>query len=318
MGELQPVLPTGGFSTLTALTMATDVMAAMIAQRFNWRWNRMKVPPFYTSSWQQDYAQLSISTWPSPIGWIEGAYWVDINNTALPKPTYAIESLRGLPVTSISGNPPAKIDWLPNNQLNFGVWPGPNLIYTQPLGAVITPTNGPVNILDMRGNILILTQYGTTGAVAPQALPNASEGTTVTDGSCIWTVADPNSQGFRLIPLPPQQGVVYQVNVIGQMQAPAQFTSMQQQINPIPDDYATWFREGFKAFCYQMSPNPQMQMAFERKKENWISAMASALKQGDREQTDAGFIPDRSVMQGPGAWEIGPANPYAWSVWSGR
>jgi hypothetical protein len=317
MGELSPVIPTGGYSTNTALTIASDVMASMISQRFNWKWNRMKVPPFYTNSWQQDYAQLSKTTWPAPLGWIEGAYWIDINNTALPKPIYPIEAVRDLPITSISGNPPLKIDWLPNNQLTYGVWPGANKIYTQPLGAVITPTNPPINILDARGNILVLTQYGTTGSVAPLAASSAAEGTTVNDGSCIWTVADPYSQGFRLLPLPPQQGIVYQVNVVAQMQAPAAFTSMSQQIAPVPDDYAVWFRSGFKAHCYQMSPNPQMQMLFEKKREDWLSAMVSALKQGDREPDNCGFTPDRTVMGGYGDWSIGPAWPYA-GPWPGR
>jgi hypothetical protein len=313
MGELQPVLPVGGYSTLTACGIATDVMAALISQRFNFKWNRMRVPPFYTNSWQQDYAQLSKTTWPAPLGWIEGGYWVDINNTALPKPTYAIEVKRDLEYTSISGNPPSKIDWLPNNQLMQGVWPGANQLYTQPLGALITPTNPPTNILDVNGNILVLTTYGTTGVTAPQAAANAAEGTAVNDGSCVWKVADPNSIGFRLLPLPPQQGVVYQVNVIAQMQAPAAFTSMGQQINPVPDDYAVWFREGYKAFCYQMSPNPQMQMAFERKRDQWLAAVGAALKQGDREDTNAGFIPDRSVVSPVGGVDIGPANPFLWS-----
>jgi hypothetical protein len=192
------------------------------------------------------------------------------------------------------------------------------VVYTSPLGATITPTNPPINFIDANGNILVLTTYGTTGSVAPAAAATAVEGTAVNDGSCVWKVADPNSQGFRLIPLPPQQGVVYQVNVIAQMQAPAAFTSMGQQINPVPDDYAMWFREGYKAYCYQMSPNPQMQMAFEKKKENWLMAIEKALKQGDREDTNAGFVPDRSVVAGSGYMDIGPAWPYAGTAWPGR
>jgi hypothetical protein len=318
MGELVPVLPTGGYSTKTALTIASDVMASLVSQRFNWKWNRMRVPPFYTNSWQQDYAQLSITRWPAPLGWIEGGYWIDINNTALPKPVYAIEVLRDLPVTSVSGNPPSKIDWLPNDQLTYGVWPGAAQLYTQPLGATITPTNPPTNILDANGNILILTTYGITGSVAPSLPASSAEGTTVNDGTCVWTVADPNSQGFRLLPLPPQQGIVYQVNVIAQRQAPAQFTSMGQQINPVPDDYAVHFREGFKAYCYQYSPNPAMQMQFERKRDGWLGAIANALRQGDREQTDAGFIPDRTVVSGSGGGDIGPAWPFAGNAYPGR
>lgn len=317
MGELVPVLPAGGYSVQTALTMATDVMAELISQRFNFKWNREKILPFYTNSWQQDYAGLS-STWPAYIGWIEGAYWIDINNTALPKPTWPIEVVRDLVPSSISGNPPAKIAWYPNKELLQGAWPGAGKVYTQPLGAIITPTNPPVNILDSNGNILVLTTYGTTGNPAPAAPASSAEGTIVNDGSCVWTVADPESQGFRLLPLPPQQAVVYQVNVVAQMKAPAPFTSMQQQINPVPDDHAKWFRDGFKAHCYEMSPNPQMRALFPKMRELWLAAIAGALKQDDRETDNAGFIPDRTVVAPQGGYDIGPANPYLYNVWPGR
>ena len=309
LGELMPVLPTGGFSVNTALTMATDVMLDLISQRFNHKWNRMKIPPWYTNSWQQDYAQLG-SSFPAPIGWLEKAYWIDINSTSLPKPLWEIECVRDLETTVIPGNPPAQISWLPNNQLVQGVWPGAGEVYTQPLGAVITPTNPPTNILDANGNILILTVYGTTGATAPVLPANSAEGLTVVDGGCTWTVAGPNSQGFRIKPLPPQQGIVYQVNMVAQMRAPVPFQSMATLLNPIPDDYANWFRQGFIARCYQMSPNPQMQAMFEKKKENWLAAMESAMKQGDRETDNAGFVPDRSIVAPQGGVDYGPAMPY--------
>jgi hypothetical protein len=318
LGEIQPVMPTGGYTTNTACAIATDVMQSLISQRFNFKWNRMKVPPFYTNSWQQDYAQLS-GNWPAQLGWIEGAYWVDINNTALPKPTYPIEAVRDLEVTSISGNPPCKVTEYPNNQLVQGVWPGPTVTYTNPLGLLTTtPTNPPINILDANGNILILTQFGVTGLVAPAAAPNAPENTVINDGSVKWTVVDPLGTGFRLKPLPPQQGVLYQVNVIGQMKAPAAFTTLGAQINPVPDDYSIWFRDGFRACSYQMSPNPSMQALYERKKENWLAAIAAALKQADREVDNAGFIPDRSVVAAQGGIDIGPANPFLYNVWPGR
>jgi hypothetical protein len=42
------------------------------------------------------------------------------------------------------------------------------------------------------------------------------------------------------------------------------------------------------------------------------------MKQGDREQTNAGFVPDRSVVAPQGGIDIGPANPYLYNVWPGR
>lgn len=317
LGELAPVLPVAGFNVNTALTMATDVRNDLIAQRFNWKWNRQMIPPFFTISWQQDYAGMN-SLYRAPIGWLETAYWTDVNNTSYPKPTYYIECDRDLEQTSISGNPPAKVDWLYNRLLRKGTWPGPFVTYTQPLGALITPTNPLTNILDRNNNILVLTTFGTTGATAPSLPATSPEGTTVNDGSCVWTVADPESQGFRIIPLPPQQGVVYQVDVVAQMKSPPPFTSMQQFIDPIPDDYAGFFREGFIAYTYRISPNPQMRGMFPRMRDLWLAAIEASMKQGDRGQTNAGFIPDRSVTAPQGGVDIGPANPFLYSVWPGR
>lgn len=318
LGELGNVLPASGYGTGTWATMATDVMGQLIAQRFNWKWNREKIPPFYTISWQQDYAGMN-TLYPAPIGWLESAYWIDINNSAaLPKPTYPVEVVRDLPPTSISGNPPAKICWYPNHELNYGAWPGSNKVYTQPLGAVITPTNPPTNILDSNGNILVLTTYGTTGTAAPSLPANSVEGTTIADGSCIWTVADPESQGFRIAPLPPQQSVVYQVNVVAQRKAPPPFTQLSQLINPVPDDYAQWFRDGMYVFSHKMSPNPQARSSFISMQNLWLKAMLESAKQGDRETDNAGFIPDRGVVSTV-PQDIGPANPFGWYyVWPGR
>lgn len=315
LGEMQPVIPAAGFGVNTALTMATDVMADLISQRFNWKWNRMRIPPFYTISWQQDYAQLAFPA--GMLAWLEGAYWVDINNTALPKPTYPIEVVRDLPATSISGNPPGKVCWHFNDQLIQGTWPGQFVKYTLPMGAPIAPTNPITNILDANGNILVLTTFGTTGATPPSLAANAPEGTTVNDGSCVWSVAGPRSQGFRLLPMPPQQATVYQVNVIAQKKPPI-FSSMQQTLDPIPDDYANHFRTGFSVYCYKLAPNPQLRGMFPTMQQSWLAAIEASMKQGDREMDNAGFVPDRSVVAPQGGVDIGPANPYLYNVWPGR
>lgn len=314
LGELTPVLPAGGYSTRTCLTIATDVMLDIISERFNWKWNRMKIAPWYTISWQQDYAQIGLTN----IGWLESGWWVDINNTALPKPEYRFECVRDLVPTSNSANPPSKVSWDYNSNLNAGVWPGAGQVYTNPVGQVITPTNPPTNIIDANGNILVLTTWGTTGETAPEAEADAPEGTQVPDGSVVWTVASPNSQGFRLVPLPPQQGIVYQMNVVAQMKAPAAFTKMSQFINPVPDDYAHWFRTGCIVYCYRMSPNPAANTTFDKKRLLWLDAMGGAAKQGDRELNSAGFVPDRGVVSPQGGWDVGPANPYLWNLWPGR
>ena len=315
-GEVNPIIPAGGFSTNTATTIASDVMKDMIAARFNWKFNRAKSPLFVTNSWERDYAIIG----QDDIGWIEDAYWVDTNNTAKPKPRWTIEVKRELATDAIQGNPPAKICWQYNNQLDQGIWPGADQLYVQPIGTNLpsSPNNPPINILDANGNILVLTTYGTTGSTAPAAPADSDEGVKVNDGSCVWTVADPEGQGFRLWPIPPQQGVVYQIHVIKQLKAPPDFTSMDQLINPIPDEYANYFRTGCITHCYRVSPNPRMQSMFPTQRESWLASMPQAQKQADREQQDAGFIPDRSVVAPSGTYDIGPANPYLYPTWPGR
>lgn len=319
LGEMGPVIPAGGYSVATCLTMGTDVMLALINKRFNFKFNRMKIPPFYTISWQQDYAQIG-STFEAAIGWIEHGYWVDINNTALPKPSWPIETVKDLEFTSIAGNPPGQVAWHFNKELIQGIWPGPNVTYVNPFGSPTTPTNGPTNILDAHNNILVLTTYGTTNAVnTPPVLPaNSPEGTTVNDGTCVWTVAAPLSQGFRLNPMPPQQTVCYQVNIVAQKKAPAPFTTLDQFIDPIPDDYANYFREGFSIECYKMAPDPNIRKMYPQMRVAWLNSIENMLKQGDKEPDSAGFIPDRSVIAPQGGIDIGPANPYLYKIYPGR
>ena len=79
--ELKPVLGVAGSSLEPALTIANDVATTMLSPSMNWKWNRMVVNPFYTVSWQQDYA-----TTTTTLNWIEHAWLCDINNTAIPKP----------------------------------------------------------------------------------------------------------------------------------------------------------------------------------------------------------------------------------------
>jgi len=314
LGELMPVLPSGGYSAVSAVATANRIRKILLGQRFTWKFNRMVCPAFYTNSYQQDYAQIGLTA----LAWLENANWVDINSTSQPKPQYPIEAVRDLPLTSWTGNPPGKMCWYPNSQLSQGQWPGANQTYTTPIGANQTPSNPPTNILDANGNILVLTTYGVTGETAPVLPANSSDGTTVADGSCVWTVAGPNSIGFRLVPMPPQQGVVYQINSYGQMKPPANFTKLGDFINPFPDEYSHHFTDGFIAFAYQLSPNPKMQELFERKQQSWLASIAASFTQGDREIDNAGFIPDRSAMAPGGGTDIGPAMPYLYNVWPGR
>jgi hypothetical protein len=204
--------------------------------------------------------------------------------------------------------------WLPNDQLDQvfqNAWPGAAQKYTNPIGAAVTPANPNTNFVDVNGNILVLTTYGITGGVAPAAAANAAEGVTVNDGTCVWTVAAAKSQGFRISPLPAQTMNCYEVHPIGQAKAP-KFVNLQQMLDPLPDDYAGYFRTGFVAHLYNHSPIPSVKAQFPERHRLWMQEMKQATGQGDREPDNAGFVPDRPIMSGTGEIvDPGPSNPFS-------
>src|ERR1700690_3704769 len=99
MGDLAPALATGGFSDAPALSIATDVMSAMIlggpqGQPMNWKWNRINVPAFPTISYQQDYLTSIVN-----LAWIESAWATNINQSSVSKQKVTLEVHRDLQVT---------------------------------------------------------------------------------------------------------------------------------------------------------------------------------------------------------------------------
>lgn len=310
MGELSTVIPSGGYSTSQAVTIANDVMQGMIAQRYNFKWNSFKLPRFWTNSYQQDYAQISMSG----VGWLEHCTGVDINNPIEPKPRCHPKTVRQLGTTSRVAPWVEEICWMYNSQLDQADWPGPNVIYTDPTGLQQTTQQPKNNILDANGNILVLTQYGTTGTSAPAAASGALPGTVVNDGSCKWTVADPNGMGFRIFPLFPASGRPLRIFTIGQRSAPL-FTKLSALLTPIPDDFAGYFRTGFVAFAHKYSADPAKKKDFPMMRMDWEKALTDASKQGDREPDDAAFVPARSVVDPGDRGPIGPGDPYNWAQW---
>jgi hypothetical protein len=317
-GDIAPILKTAGYSTGPALTIATDVMAAMLSPAFNWKFNRFEIPTFVTNSWQQDYVVPGVAN----IGWLEHGIIIDINNTSQPKPFFPLEVVRDLERTSYQFGRPAEVCWHYNSQLTYGTWgsltplmtgqvnPGPGVVYTNPIGSVVTPANPITQIKDPARNLLVLTIYGTCGSVQPEwPNENAAVGTPVQDGSCVWTVVSPSGQGFRVSPLPPQQGVTFMPVLVGQLKPPV-FTSLKQTLDPLPDDFAPAFREGFVAFCYRQSSDARVRAKFKDEYTLWRASLSESILKGDREKDDAGFFPSQGIMSGPCTEDFGPAWPY--------
>jgi hypothetical protein len=308
IGDLTPVLKaTGGYAAQPALAIGNTVMGEMLSVRCPWKWNRVKVPAFVLTPLQQDYASININN----IAWLENGVRIDINNTQVPPPSWKIAAVRDIEIDNSVGGFPGEICWFQNNQLEYGVWPGAGIIYSNPIGPAITNTNKWTNILDAAGNILVLTQYGTTGLTPPTAPYGAGAGLVVIDGTCEWTVADPAAQGFRFLPRPPTGGNVWLVRVFAQMKAPPRFINLGQFIEPIPDDYAKWFIDGFIAYAHRYSSNPAVLARFPQMKAAWQSSIAQAATQGDREDEAKGFYPDQSIASPSFIQDQGPY-PYRW------
>lgn len=303
--ELTPILGVSGWEQEPALTIGNDVMQKMLAQTFNWKWNRANAPSFLTNALQQDY----VST-VTDMGWLESAWRVDINNTALPQPIFSLETAKDLGPTAYQANP-FFMSWTYNALAQMGKWKA-NTSYPTGLGAAQTPTTPIQQFIDGNGNILYVTINGISGNSAPLAGVNAAAGTTVTDNTVTWTVADPNAVAFRLAPLPATSGIVWQMNPVYQKKPP-KLTALQNTLSPIPDQFAYLFRSGFQAMCYEHAGSSRFREAIAL----WEEALYTALRSSDRERDETTFYPSEGLTSGGfERWgqPIGPAWPF--TVWS--
>ena len=85
---------------------------------------------------------------------------------------------------------------------------------------------------------------------------------------------------------------------------------MSQTIEPIPDDWAKYFRAGCIAYAYEHSPDPKVRAKAMDVKADWMRSLQQAFQEGDRERTNFGFYPATAIIQQQGGVYPGPAYPY--------
>ena len=291
-----------GYGDDLGLDLGNRVMADLICERFNWKFNRGVAIPILTNSWQQDYPQPAQPA--GPIEWGEDCDICDINNTAIPKPINwngPIIWARQLTATSVARWRPSRICWMYNAEMQWGTWPGGGVTYHPLITA--TPSQNPImNFIDANGNYLILTKFGITGSTPPAAAASSAEGVTVNDGSCVWTVVSGSSQGFRLDTLPNATGPVYQITPCYQL-APPLFTTFGQLLTPIPDSFSRHFQTGLEAHCLTASPNPADRPRGQAGLVAWLNAMVAMKKQGDKEQNVYRMTPETSPVESRWGWK---------------
>jgi hypothetical protein len=327
--ELNPQMTASGWTQEPALTIANDVLQRILAQTMDWKWNRAYVPSILTVALQQDYV-----TQVTDMGWLEQAWRIDINNSTnngnlAPKPIFAMESVRDLSQTAAQGYP-FNISFVSNSLAFMGQWQ-PLTSYSGGYGQFATPLTPVQQFMDPNGNILFIDSttlqlnfnspgftgtpiilpanpYGISGNVIPVLPPNSAPGTTTTDGTIVWTVADPNGYAMRLAPLPALSGLAWLIVPVYQRKPPT-LTSLQNTIAPIPDEYAYLFRQGFNAMCYEHAGSKMAAEAYSK----WEEMLMTALRAADREREDAVFYPSEGLMGGGPyrqGMSIGPAWPF--------
>lgn len=314
--DLNPVLNVAGSSAQPALRAANDVMNAIAAVPFDLKFFEVELPVFYTNSYQQDYALINPDgSSVLNLSWLVRGVAIDINNNSNPKPSMPVEVGRQLPevtgnfYTLAFGTDLILANFFPNNLLYYGTWGAVNVgggdlgnnpmagsTYTNPLGAQSQPANPIAQIQDANGNFLILTTYGSEGTTAPVAPANSVAGTTCQGlgATTVWTVLDPFGQGIRILPVPSQTGVAWQINLTGQLK-PMRFTSLGQTLYPLPDEYEPHFFQGFVAQLYRYSPEAKIRQKFEQEWQLWLRSLESLRVKSDREQEENMFVPDRGI-----------------------
>jgi hypothetical protein len=320
LGDVNPVLSNvSGYQLEPFITICTDVYNEIVGLPFPHKWNEVKVPLFYSNSWQQDYALINPNgTSVYNIEWLTRGIAIDMSSNSIPRSWGYVECGRELSQATGSFIQPSKwrnptflCNWFPNSTLYYGTWgspdlggpttgnnPGPNAIYIAPLTAQgnSQPNNPITQIIDPNGNIQVVTTYGTCGAVAPNWPPaNSTPGTATVDGSVIWQVVDPNGVGIRILPVPSQTGSVFQFNLIGQMPG-RQFSSLSDTLSPFPDKYEPYFRQGVIAQCYRYSSVASVQAKFEKNYQLWLKSLNDLRATEDRELEENMFIADQSIF----------------------
>jgi hypothetical protein len=141
-------------------------------------------------------------------------------------------------------------------------------------------------------------------------------GQVIQDGTAQWTVADPHAQGIRLCPPPPDSsGNTWLIRCFAQGPAPI-FRTLQDLLDPIPDDDAKYFRQGFVSYAHRYSANPVVKARYLEMKKEWFADLMSNMSQGANEEEWYGFYPAHGILSPEYFSDPGPGNPY-WRQWGG-
>ena len=280
-----PITGLGG--TAVPVRIANKVLQEILQEPFAWKWNRRMPASFLTNQLQQDY-----STSITDLGWLENAERIEITNPqfAPPSPplypTRGVEAVRELMPVSVQGVA-SQICWVPNAEALCGTWAA-NSLFVAPNSINQMPVQGLLQIRDTNGNIQVLTGYGTTGSTQP-TWNTVANGTTA-DGTCTWTMADPNGITWRLSPCPPSSGTPYAIQPYYQKK-PTPINNV-SALWTVPDELSILYETGFMAYAWDAAEDDKR---FQDSYALFQLRIKKALRSNDREQESFGMFPGRSI-----------------------
>jgi hypothetical protein len=274
----------------------------MLSQSLPWKFNRALITPFLTIALQQDYLSPAVTD----LAWLEQGWCIDINNTSVPKPVRSLETVRDIQQTW-QQSVPFQVSWIPVPLAIYGTWVA-NTSYPTGLGTASTPTSPIQQFIDANGNFLFVSTNGISGNVQPVLPANSVAGTTVTDNTVVWKVADPNASAMRVTPLPATSGITWEMHMVYQKKPPIK-TKLTDTLSPLPDEYGYMFRQGFLAMCMIHAGVRDARQSYAE----WEEMLIYALRGADRERDQVTMYPSEGLLSGGQyGWgqPIGPANPF--------
>lgn len=290
-----PVTAVGG--NAVPIGIANKVLQEILQEPFAWKWNRRVPLPFTTNNLQQDY-----STSITDLGWLEDSERIEINNPQFAPPappvfiTRGVDAVRELLPCSVQGIA-SQICWLPNSEALCGAWIA-GTVYTDPSLGTIMPQQPFTQIRDSNGNIQVLTTFGTLGNTPPTWATVAN--TQTPDGTAVWTMADPNGITWRISPLPPNAGTVYQIQPYYQKK-PTTIVNI-NNLWTVPDELSDVYETGFTAYAWDAAEEEDK---FEKTYALFQLRIKKAIMSNDHEPESFCMFPGRSITGASGSYTRG-------------
>lgn len=308
--RLIPIVGVGGLGSEPALSICNDVLQETLSAPYDWRFNRINLPPFSTFQYVQDY----------PVTGATATVIATNNNNPNagiapigPATTSSLFPTNGLTwaggVATVTTTVPTTFQAgsqviIANATVNGynGTFPIASVIsstqFTYNVGGPLTPSGGPgiqdINWLER----CVLQDFANTSNVKPvhdievvANLPIESIIQPPFKVSFQLEDADSGTVTFRSWPVPSSQIWTF---FIDYQKKPPIKTSLAQTWTPLPDEMSYVIRQGFLAKALLHAEDPRAPVEYQR----YQAYLLKFLDIKDQEQRHESFFPDRPMLFG--------------------